>query len=413
MEVLCIPGVVQKKYKIFKEYRDAGFTEALFDLSAYCLPDALEHREVYYEMWFKDKADEIFLPVEPERMEELVSFYLSECEKTGVRNDVAKAPYLPDNSKRTDSEELIFKLTAESIRICGSANCKFLIVFPIIREMKTEGDWEKNLSFYLSLAESASANNLQILIPNHYDDFNNHVIRGNFSDPYALKKFIGMLNQHVGTTLYGLAMDIGVCNLCGQNMFEFTQVLKEEIKVVLLKENNGYEDSNLMPFTALKGKHSKLDWLQLIRGLRAIGFDGPLICDFSDTQAAVSHMLRPSLIRYEKELADFLAWQISMEQTIQKYEKRVLFGAGNMCLNYLKCYGEAYPPLFTCDNNPNMWNTKIEGLLVKNPEELKHIPTDCAIFICNIFYKEVKAQIEAMGIQNPVECFNDEYLPIS
>ncbi len=81
-----------------------------------------------------------------------------------------------------------------------------------------------------------------------------------------------------------------------------------------------------------------------------------------------------------------------------------------MCRNYMKCYGSEYPPLFTCDNNPKLWGTTFEGLEVKSPEELKHLPPDCGIFICNIYYREIEAQLRGMGLQN-IEYFNDEYMP--
>ena len=73
---------------------------------------------------------------------------------------------------------------------------------------------------------------------------------------------------------------------------------------------------------------------------------------------------------------------------------------------------EQYPPLFACDNNSNLWETEFEGLVIKNPEELKNLPDDCAIFICNLYYEEIQEQIEAMGLKNPIEWFNDEYLPL-
>lgn len=76
----------------------------------------------------------------------------------------------------------------------------------------------------------------------------------------------------------------------------------------------------------------------------------------------------------------------------------------------MKCYGAKYPPLFTCDNNPKFWDTEFEGLPVKNPEELKKLPADSGVIICNIFYKEIAAQLRSMGIEN-IGYFNDEYMP--
>ena len=100
-----------------------------------------------------------------------------------------------------------------------------------------------------------------------------------------------------------------------------------------------------------------------------------------------------------------------MKNVLKRYSKRVLFGAGNMCRNFMKCYGEEFPPLFTCDNNRARWGEQFEGLEIRPPESLKELPSDCAIFICNIYYKEVERQLREMGISNPIEYFNDEYMP--
>ena len=43
--------------------------------------------------------------------------------------------------------------------------------------------------------------------------------------------------------------------------------------------------------------------------------------------------------------------------------------------------------------------------------QLMNLPSDCAIFICNIYDREIEAQLRQMGVENPVEFFNDEYMP--
>ena len=77
----------------------------------------------------------------------------------------------------------------------------------------------------------------------------------------------------------------------------------------------------------------------------------------------------------------------------------------------MKCYGEKYPPLFTCDNNKALWGTSFCGLEVKAPECLRELPRDCGIFICNIYYREIEQQLREMEIENSIEFFNDEYMP--
>lgn len=81
-----------------------------------------------------------------------------------------------------------------------------------------------------------------------------------------------------------------------------------------------------------------------------------------------------------------------------------------MCRNYMKCYGDRYPPLFTCDNNPKLWDTEFEGLAVKSPEALKELPENCGVIICNIFYREIEEQLRSMGVDK-IGYFNDEYMP--
>lgn len=184
------------------------------------------------------------------------------------------------------------------------------------------------------------------------------------------------------------------------------------MKGVRVSDNEGQTLSSLIPFSSVLQGQSKVDWLSFFRGMRKIEFDGILLVDASDSVAVLSTMLKTDFLQYEKKIGEYLEFQIELETVIKKYPKRVLFGAGNMCRNYMKCYGKEYPPLFTCDNNSNLWETEFEGLVIKNPEELKNLPDDCAIFICNLYYEEIQEQIEAMGLKNPIEWFNDEYLPL-
>ena len=48
---------------------------------------------------------------------------------------------------------------------------------------------------------------------------------------------------------------------------------------------------------------------------------------------------------------------------------------------------------------------------MKNPQSLKELPEECAVFICNVYYEEIRDQLQEMGIRNPIEYFSDEYMP--
>lgn len=347
----------------------------------------------------------------PEQIHELINPILEQCVAKHLQCSVAMAPYFDRNTKREDLNALLEQLAQESIKLCGQAGSQYLIVKPLTVGIADTDLWEINQAYYLRLGKQAEKYHVKILLENQCKDFNGHLVRGLCSDGRQAAKWVDALNETAGEERFGFCMDVGVCNLCGQNMYDFALSLGSRIKAVILRDCNGSNDSALLPFTAVRHGQSQTDWLNLIRGLREIGFDGELIMDIHDTASAFSPILRPGLLRMAKSVADYFKWQIEIENVLKKYPLRVLFGAGNMCRNYMKCYGEKYPPLFTCDNNQKLWETEFCGLTVKAPEALLDLPKDCAVFICNIYYREIEAQLRKMGIENPIEFFNDEYMP--
>lgn len=281
--------------------------------------------------------------------------------------------------------------------------------------IKTEV-WSENRAYYLKRFNEIESlctenNGVKLLLQNLCREVNGHYVRGICSDAKEAARWIDELNEVTGTQVFGFCVDIGALNLCGQNPYEFIHTLGSRIKAVIIRENDGQHDYAQLPFTCVAHRQSQTDWLGVIRGIREIEFDGYLIMDFADTASAFSPLLRTQLMSMAKSIAEYFKWQVEIETVLKKHTSRVLFGAGNMCRNYMKTYGEQYPPLFTCDNNKNLWGTEFCGLEIKAPECLKELPADCAIYICNVYYREIEQQLRDMGIKNPIEYFNDEYMP--
>lgn len=387
----------------------AGFENILLDLSQFCPEGELENTGKRQEKTGQNNRP--FISETPSKMCEIVEPVLSQYKKSGLHTPVAYAPHLPRNSQRADLTPLLRCLTKESLRVCGQANCGTIIVRPLFSGLDRKDQWEANREYYLSLLSMARENNVRILLENQCQDINGHLVRGICSDPREAASWVDWLNGEAGEQRFGFCVDVGTCNICGQNMHEFVRCLGERVKAVILRDNDGHKETSLLPFTYTTGGQPGTDWLGLIRGLREIHFDGQLILNFADTAAAFSPLLRPWLTRLAKATAEYFKWQIGIEDTLKKYSSIVLFGAGNMCRNYMKCYGEKYPPLFTCDNDSRIWGTNFCGLEVKPPDSLKTLPEGCAIFICNIYYREIERQLKDMGIKNNIEFFNDEYMP--
>ena len=387
----------------------AGFKQVMLDFAMFCPEYELENAWKEKKKKTSGKRPPVY--EHPEDLYDRAKPVLDRCAQEGMRLPAARAPYLARDTKREDLNELLARLAKESIRVCGQAGCRYLIVKPLFSGVGHGCEWEINRRYYLGLADIAKKNNVTILLQNQCRDVNGHLVRGICADGYEAAEWIDRLNEAAGEERFGFCMDAGTCSLCGQDMREFAVSLGSRIKAVILRDCDGHCETSMLPFTCVGRGQSATDWLGLIRGLREIDFDGFLIMDFSTTAAAFSPLLRPQLLPLAKAVASYFQWQISMKKVLKKYDKRVLFGAGNMCRNFMKCYGGEFPPLYTCDNNKARWGKQFEGLEIKPPESLKELPPDCAIFICNIYYREIEQQLREMGISNPIEYFNDEYMP--
>lgn len=412
MNLLCASsGITDTKNPKngIKSISKAGFQDILLDLSSYCTPEELE--SIGKKQTDDETNDRLKIYENPKKMADAMMPFLKQCETHDLYAQIAYAPYLKRNTKRTDLNGLLLQLTKESIKACGQAGCKNLVVRPLFAGISSINLWEHNKAYYLELAETAKEQEVYILLENQCKDINGHLVRGICALPEEAADWIDRLNEAAGEDRFGFCLDAGVCSLCGQNMHDIVLKLGTRLKAVTLRDCNENQESALLPFTGIAEGGVQTDWLHLIRGLRKIDFDGALIMNFRDTVVAFSGLLRTEVIKLAKKTADYFKWQIEMETVLKKYPSRVLFGAGNMCRNYMKCYGEKFPPLYTCDNDKSIWDTKFCGLTVKSPQTLKELPKECAVFICNIYYEEIREQLLEMGIKNPIEYFNDEYMP--
>lgn len=385
---------------------DAEFDNVLLDLGMGCSGHDFEEFGKA-----KEKSAGSLILDNSVRMTEVFEPFVKICRDNKLNISTVYAPHLLRDTKRTDLYDIFVRILEESIRLCGKIGCHHIVIRPFSFSSDGEEEWKRNREYYLRLSAVAREQKVLILLENQCRNVNGHLIRGNCADGSVATEWIDALNRECGEERFGFCLNVGTCSICGQNMQEFATHLGNRMKSVIVRDCDGNQEGSMLPFTSVYQRRTNTDWLGLIRGLRNIGFAGNLILDIADTAAAFSPILRPQLLQMAYAVAKYFKWQIEIESRIGKYKSIVLFGAGNMCRNYMKCYGSKYPPLFTCDNNAKLWGTEFEGLIVKNPKELENLPEDCAIFICNMYYDEIKEQLRSMGIKNPIEYFSDEYMP--
>ena len=393
---------VWKPNRGLKQMKEAQIQNIVLDFSQICKVFRKEELEQFDGTAKKPK--EWIFREKPEQIIEVAREFAEKCKNSGAMIPLA---IMPSFSLMDQEQDIgcLYSLLKESMRACGECGIQKVVVSPL------EADWDTNRKFFEQVLTWAKTYHLRILLKNCCKLFRGHYVRGVCSEARKAKKWVTQLNEMAQEECFGFCMDMGACNVCGQNMHEFAIELGDKMEAVFVKDNIGEEPGAMLPFSCIAKHASRTDWLSLFRGLRKIHFDGVLVLDAHDSINAAPLQLRGGLLQYIKSVGDYLKWQLELEQELARYQKRVLFGAGNMCRNYMKCYGTQYPPLFTCDNNSAIWGTTFEGLEVKNPQELCKLPEDCAIFICNIYYDEIKSQLIAMGVKNPICYFNDEFMP--
>lgn len=335
--------------------------------------------------------------------------FLEECKKSPLILDVVRAPHLKWETKRTDMNALMLQIGKDSIETCKKANAKNIVIQPLFAGIAKQDMWKENHCYYKELGKIAQENDICILLENQCVYKGERFVQGTCSSPFEASEWIDTLNKEFGDEVFGFCLDTCAGTLCRQDVGVMAFEMGDRLKAVLLRESDRFHEMSGLPFMGRGKDGDCTDWFGIMKGLRKIDFDGTLILDAGDTLRNLSHLLHPYLYPLMRSVADYIGWQVELEKRIKRHSQRVLFGAGNMCRNYMEYYGEKYPPLFICDNNPKLWGTRIYGIEIKSPKVLKTLSKDCGVIICNVFYQEIAKQLREMGIEQ-IETFSDEYL---
>ena len=292
MEIISsITGIVYLEFpnQGLEDIKTAGFKNVLLDLSIYCPGHKLRSFET---------------KLKPEQIKQDFDKFIKGVQTKNLQVTTALLPYLLRDTKRTDLNELLLRIGKDCIKMLENIGCKHIIARPLYIGIPFDKEWEINKAYYLELAKECKNQDTMILLQNQCKDVNGHLVRGVCSDEKIAVKWIDELNKEAGSERFGFCLDVGVCNICGQNMQDIIVALGERVKTILISDNNGIVEQTLLPFTSRSSDSSITDWLSLIRGLRQVKFDGQLVADCADTSKNFSPILRPQLIALSKSIMD-------------------------------------------------------------------------------------------------------------
>lgn len=222
--------------------KEGGFDQLLLNMAMACPAGELENfgkAETETDSKKAKKRKRNKISEHPEELSERFQLLLEQCREEGIIAPIARAPYLHRNTERRDLGDLLKRLIEESIKVCGQAGCRYLIVSPLFSGIKQGCEWETNRKYFLELADTAKENNVMLLLENQYREKNGNLIRGICSDAVEAVLWIDSLNAACGEERFGFCMDVGVCSLCRLNMREFATRLGSRIKAVVFRDCDG------------------------------------------------------------------------------------------------------------------------------------------------------------------------------
>jgi len=195
MDILCaLSGLVdlERHKKGITDIMSAGFEGILLD-AAMCCP-AYEPESVGMRRDSKSRGlasketkakQRLKVSEHPEELYNSLKPLLEQCSQGHLAAPIARAPYL---------NRLLERLAEESIRACGQAGCRYLVIRPLFAGIEHGGEWEANREYYLGLADMAKQNNVMILLENQCRNLNGHLVRGICADAGEAAAWVDGLN---------------------------------------------------------------------------------------------------------------------------------------------------------------------------------------------------------------------------
>ena len=121
-------------------------------------------------------------------------------------------------------------------------------------------------------------------------------MRGILSDPADVREWMTELQSAFASSVdatgageqsddevqieYKLCMNVGSLSIYGQDIYEYTMAVADYIGAVIVHDGSNADEISMVPFTSVSSMGLMTQWIEIIRGLRSISYDGPpLILD--------------------------------------------------------------------------------------------------------------------------------------
>lgn len=214
---------------------------------------------------------------------EVIEYYAEELaciRKYGLEIYQAHAPFPSYVFNHPDSFEYMVNIFKRNVEYCGYAGIQNLVIHVIQRDsgddkVTSEELEDLNTKLYSSLIPElvALGGKVKVCVENNTGwlpvkgrliEF----VEDESSCPEHMASFIDKLNEMAGMEVFAACYDIGHGNLIGKTPKEYIEPLGKRLSVLHVHDNDGLDDSHLMPFTGT------VNWNEFCASLKKIGYDG-------------------------------------------------------------------------------------------------------------------------------------------
>lgn len=189
--------------------------------------------------------------------------------------------YCDGNEAKTDYN---IKIVEKQIAISAFLGCRAIVIHPTsCSELHKNEELETNLNMYRCMIPYAKKYGVKICLENLFMYYDLECYEGTCSHVDEVCWYVDTLNAEAGENLFGFCLDVGHAAVTGANLYQYITTLGNRLTVLHIQDNDGNSDAHMIPLTQMdrKGRRLRIDWEKFIRGLKEIGYDGPLCFETS------------------------------------------------------------------------------------------------------------------------------------
>lgn len=204
--------------------------------------------------------------------------------------------YVEDND---DINEHIIEVIGKCLAVCQFLECPATVVHPYTNAKDKDKEREVNLKLYRSLIPYGKKYGVKICLENMIGWTGTHAAAGACANMYETNWYIDTLNAEAGEDIFGFCYDIGHANMTGNNLYQDIAKLGHRLTVLHIHDNDTKADLHLAPYTCKTPGHNNiLHWNGFLRGLRKIGYTGPLNFETFAAFVNTPKEATPALLQY-------------------------------------------------------------------------------------------------------------------